>query len=107
MTQREKILKYMKDFGSITAYEAVIDLGITQLAARLCELKANGYEFNKEMMTGKNRYGSSVWVWTTCPRWILPEERCIPFPASIATDRPTLPAWAIPTIRFSTKGMHM
>lgn len=57
MNQREKILKYMKDFGSITAYEAVIDLGITQLAARLCELKDRGYEFNKEMMSGKNRYG--------------------------------------------------
>ena len=60
MNQREKILKYMSDFGSITAYEAVIDLGITQLAARLCELKASGYEFDKEMMTGKNRYGENT-----------------------------------------------
>ena len=60
MNQGEKILKYMSDFGSITAYEAVIDLGITQLAARLCELKARGYEFDKEMQTGKNRYGENT-----------------------------------------------
>jgi hypothetical protein len=60
MNQGDKILKYLKDFGSITAYEAVIDLGITQLAARLCELKARGYEFDKEMQTGKNRYGEST-----------------------------------------------
>lgn len=60
MNQGDKILKYLNDFGSITAYEAVIDLGITQLAARLCELKARGYEFDKEMQTGKNRYGEST-----------------------------------------------
>ena len=60
MNQGDKILKYMKDFGSITAYEAVIDLGITQLAARLCELKARGYSFDKEMISGKNRYGEST-----------------------------------------------
>ena len=36
----------MNDFGSITALEAVSDLGITQLSARICELQ-----------TGKNRYG--------------------------------------------------
>lgn len=60
MNQGDKILKYLKDFGSITAYEAVIDLGITQLAARLCELKARGYEFDKEMQTGKNRYGENT-----------------------------------------------
>lgn len=60
MNQGDKILKYLKDFGSITAYEAVIDLGITQLAARLCELKARGYEFDKEMQIGKNRYGENT-----------------------------------------------
>ena len=60
MNQGDKILKYLKDFGSITAYEAVIDLGITQLAARLCELQDRGYVFNKKMETGKNRYGEKT-----------------------------------------------
>ena len=57
MTQQERIIKYMNDFGSITALEAVSDLGITQLSARICELQNKGYEFNKELQTGKNRYG--------------------------------------------------
>lgn len=60
MTQQERILKYINDFGSITAYEAVVDLGITQLSARLCELQAKGYDFKKEVQTGKNRYGEKV-----------------------------------------------
>jgi len=57
MTQQERIIQYMNDFGSITALEAVADLGITQLSARICELQSKGYEFKKEMQTGKNRYG--------------------------------------------------
>lgn len=57
MTQQERIIKYMNDFGSITALEAVSDLGITQLSARICELQNKGYEFNKDLQTGKNRYG--------------------------------------------------
>lgn len=60
MTQGEKILKYLDDFQSITAYEAVVDLGITQLSARLCELEKRGYRFNKEMQFGKNRYGEKT-----------------------------------------------
>lgn len=57
MTQQDRIIKYMNDFGSITAIEAVAELGITQLSARICELQNKGYEFNKELQTGKNRYG--------------------------------------------------
>ena len=60
MTQCDKIIKYIKDFGSISAYEAVIDLGITQLAARLCDLKARGYDFDKVMVFAKNRYGENT-----------------------------------------------
>lgn len=60
MTQQERILKYMDDFGSITAIEAVTDLGITQLSARLCELQNKGYTFRKEAQTGKNRYGETT-----------------------------------------------
>jgi len=60
INQRDRVLKYIGDFGSITAYEAVIDLGITQLSARLCELQDRGYEFDKEMVTGKNRYGDKT-----------------------------------------------
>ena len=59
-TQCDKIISYIKEFGSITAYEAFIDLGITQLAARIFELKRKGYEFETEMKHKKNRYGETV-----------------------------------------------
>lgn len=60
MNQREMIIDYIKDFGSITSYEAYIDLGITQLATRIKELKEKGYGFETEWVTKKNRYGKNV-----------------------------------------------
>ena len=30
LTQRDRILQYLQDFGSITSYEAYTELGITQ-----------------------------------------------------------------------------
>ena len=60
MTQKELILKYIADFGSITSFQAYADLGITQLGARIKELKQNGYEFRTEPQKAKNRYGKPV-----------------------------------------------
>ena len=53
--QRQKILDYINKWGSITSYQAYIDLGITQLATRISELKEEGYEFTYEWVTKKNR----------------------------------------------------
>lgn len=57
MTQHDRILKYMNDFGSITPIEAFSDLGITKLATRISELQKDGYKFNKETVKARNRYG--------------------------------------------------
>lgn len=59
-TQRSRIVRYLKDFGSITSWEAYEALGVTQLGARIFELKEKGYEFKKEWVTKKNRYGMDV-----------------------------------------------
>lgn len=40
--QKEKILDYINKHGSITSYKAYLDLGITQLATRIKELKEKG-----------------------------------------------------------------
>lgn len=56
-TQKELILKYIADFGYITSFQAYQDLGITQLATRIKELKAKGYQFKTEDVRTKNRYG--------------------------------------------------
>ena len=60
MTQKELILKYLTDFGSITSFQAYADLGITQLATRVSELKEKGYVFKTEPQTATNRYGKPV-----------------------------------------------
>ena len=59
-TQRDRILQYIKDFGSITSYEAYTELGITQLGARIFELKRMNYQFADEYVSRKNRYGEDV-----------------------------------------------
>lgn len=60
MTQRERIVRYLKDNGSITALEAVRELGVLQLSARLVELENEGYVFDKKREHSKNRYGERV-----------------------------------------------
>lgn len=60
MTQRERIIRYLKDNGSITALEAVKELGVLQLSARLVELENEGYIFDKKRESSQNRYGERV-----------------------------------------------
>lgn len=57
MTQREAIIEYIEDFGSITPLEAFADLGITKLATRISEMRKDGMQFKIEIEHGKNRYG--------------------------------------------------
>ena len=60
MTQREAILEYIKEFGSITPYQAFADLGITKLATRISEMRKDGMRFKIETVSVKNRYGKTV-----------------------------------------------
>lgn len=60
ITQKQRIIKYIQDFGSITSLEAMKDLGITQLGARIDGLQKDGYSFKKVWERSKNRYGEPV-----------------------------------------------
>ncbi len=60
MTQRDAILNYINEFGSITPMEAFADLGITKLATRISEMRKDGMKFKIEMVKRKNRYGKTV-----------------------------------------------
>ena len=60
MTQKEAILQYIEDFGSITPMQAYSDLGITKLATRISEMRAEGMEFHIEQIAVNNRYGKVV-----------------------------------------------
>lgn len=60
MNQKQKVLKYINDYGSITSWQAYADLGIMQLGARIDGLQKDGYSFKKEWEQKKNRYGEPV-----------------------------------------------
>ena len=57
---REKVLDYIVKFGSITSWQAYSDLGITQLGARIFELKGQGYIFSKKRIYTNNRLGEKT-----------------------------------------------
>ena len=60
MTQCEKIVEYIREFGSITTMQAFTDLGITRLASRIHDLQREGFAIDREIIKGKNRYGESI-----------------------------------------------
>lgn len=60
MKQTERILQYMRDFGSITQLEAIRDISCMRLGARIFDLKREVYEIKKETETSKNRYGEDT-----------------------------------------------
>ncbi len=60
MTQTQRILDYIDEFGSISPLEAFRDLGITKLATRISEMQREGFKFEKTFEKSKNRFGETV-----------------------------------------------
>ena len=60
ITQCERILRHLKDYGSITSLEAVNEYGIMRLASRITDLRAQGIAIVSETKTGTNRYGETT-----------------------------------------------
>ena len=60
LTQKQRIIRHLKDKGSITALEAMKEYGIMRLTSRVCELKDQGYNIRSEFVRSKNRYNESV-----------------------------------------------
>lgn len=60
ITQRDRVINYIREFGSISSWEAYKDLGITQLATRIKELKEQGYEFKTKWESSTNRFGEKT-----------------------------------------------
>ena len=59
-TQNERVMQYMRDFGSITSAEAMRDLGVMRLASRVSDLRESGVRITSAWETAKNRYGETV-----------------------------------------------
>ena len=56
-TQNERIIAYIKEYGSITQLDALRDLGVMRLASRISDLKRLGCPIISTVETVKNRYG--------------------------------------------------
>jgi hypothetical protein len=70
MTQCERIVAYIHEYGSITTMQAFTDLGIARLASRIHDLQDMGYQITRESIQVKNRYGEAV----RCTRYSLMED---------------------------------
>ena len=60
MKQTDRVLRYMRDFGSITPLQALGDLGVMRLGARIWDLRREGHCISRRMVSGKNRYGEAT-----------------------------------------------
>ena len=60
ITQCDKVLRHLKDHGSITSAEAFNEYGILRLASRINDLRAQGIAIVSETASGKNRYGETT-----------------------------------------------
>ena len=60
MTQDERVLRHLKDYKSITSWEAITEYGITRISAVIHRLRKDGYKIATEYQTTKNRYGDKV-----------------------------------------------
>ena len=59
ITQNDRILLYIKDFGSITQLEALRDLGVMRLASRISDLRRRGHDIVAIPEAVTTRYGVS------------------------------------------------
>lgn len=60
--QTDRVLAYIREFGSITQLEALRDLGVFRLASRISDLKRQGYAITGKMEAVKNRYGEDCYI---------------------------------------------
>lgn len=60
MTQQERIVRHLRDYGSITSLEAMQEYGVMRLASRVSDLKKAGFPIRSEMVKGRNRYGEAT-----------------------------------------------
>lgn len=60
--QVDEVLNYIKTFGSITALDAMRDLGVMRLASRISDLKKMGYHIVGANVPVTNRFGKVCYV---------------------------------------------
>lgn len=59
MTMQERVLQFIKDFGSITTWEAFVELGCTRLSEYIRRIRLE-LNVGDEWVKTTNRYGDKV-----------------------------------------------
>ena len=59
-TQEQRVLNYMQNVGAISSLDAIRELGILRLGARIFTLRKRGYNILGRMRTATNRFGDEV-----------------------------------------------
>tara|TARA_R100001198_G_C5187025_1_gene181198 strand:- start:338 stop:550 length:213 start_codon:yes stop_codon:yes gene_type:complete len=62
MSQKLRVLEHFESGNTITSLEAYDQLGITQLATRIFELRQQGYPIEARRIDVKNRFGEECAV---------------------------------------------
>lgn len=57
MSDKQRILAYMEEHGSITPWDAIREFGCTRLGARIWDLRRDGHSITAKMETGVDRHG--------------------------------------------------
>ena len=60
--QTDRVLEYIREFGSITQLDALRDLGVFRLASRISDLKRQGHPITGKMEAVQNRYGEKCYI---------------------------------------------
>jgi len=60
MTQCDRIIRHLRDYGTITQRTAMNEYAIMRLASRVSDLKRAGFDITMKLVTAKNRYGEDT-----------------------------------------------
>lgn len=60
MTQKQRVLDYIEQFGSISSLEAFRDLGVTRLSAVIFNLRHDGIGIESDTEESINRFGEKA-----------------------------------------------
>ena len=71
--QKQRILEYLQEHGSITTWESFTLFGDTRLSDKIYRLKKDGYIFSEEWIQKKNKYGEKV----SFKKYILEGIKCV------------------------------
>lgn len=59
-TQKQRVLRHLQTFGTITPLEALKEYGIMRLASRISDLKKEGYHISKSLKKHVNQFGEAT-----------------------------------------------